>query len=511
MRGVLSRNAGGWCGLFRWDSLRTRLIFWNVLTLAVLLGILGVVTRAIVLSSMMASIDRELDVRTRPHRQPSPPRGPGPNAPPRANAPFDEQGPGPARDAPPRPEGPRRGPEPGNDPGPPRQPREDVKNPYRPVHFDVNGHTVENSNYTQPLDPKGFQEALQGRIHRGNVLVDGEPMRVLSRPFPQEGPPEGVVQAPYPLTEMYLAIDSLNSALLLLAPIGLIGAGMVGAFLTDQVLRRVRRLTQAAGRISVQELSERLPAAGADEFSELAQTFNSLLGRLQTAFQKQERLIEQQRRFTADASHELKTPLTIVKGNAGLLLGSPRADAASVPALQEIDQAADTMNRLVQDLLLLARSDDGQLGGNPIELLVSEVLQRAASRIGSRPAAVIHWNIPASLTVHGNEQELLRLFTNLLGNAVNYTPLDGQITVTATPEGQDVRVMIADTDIGIAPEHLPHLGERFYRVDTSRTRSDGGTGLGLSICRSIVQAHHGELAIQSTVGVGTTVIVTLPA
>ena len=512
MRGVLSRDVSGQRGLFRWDSLRTRLIFWNVLTLALLLSILGLVTRTIVLRSMMASVDRELDVRTQPHgRADSPPprRGSGPEGLLLAPPPFEDQQ---SRIPQDDPQNPRPGADPSQrDGSAPQQPRQDSKNPYRPIHFDLKGHVTEISNYTQPLDPEGFQEAVQGRIHRGIVMVDGEPMRVLSKPLPQEGPPNGVVQAPYPLTEMYVAIDSLNSALLVLAPFGLIGAGLVGAFLTDQVLRRVRRLTQAAGRISAQELSERLPANGSDEFSELAQTFNSLLGRVQAAFQKQERLIEQQRRFTADASHELKTPLTIVKGNSGLLLGSPRTDEAIKPALQEIDQAADTMSRLVQDLLLLARSDDGQLGSNPIELLVSEVLQRAVARIGSHPAAVIRQNIPPSLTVRGNEQELLRLFTNLLGNAVSYTPVEGHIVVTAMLVGQNVCITVADTGIGIAPEHLPHLGERFYRVDSARTRTEGGTGLGLSICRSILQANHGDLTIDSQVGVGTTVTVTLPA
>lgn len=515
MRGVLSQDSSGWRGLFRWESLRTRLIFWNVLTLALLLGVLGLVVRAIVLRSMMASVDRELDVRTMPRGPagPRPPRnGPGrPDGPPGYKAPPEPRQATLQGDDSHRPGAPPQGPGPRDNPAPPRARRPEERNPYRPVHFDAQGHVTEISTYTRPLDPEGFQEAMQGRTHRGIVLIDGEPMRVLSRPIPAEGPPEGVLQAPYPLTEMYLAIDSLNSALLLLAPFGLIGAGLVGAFLTDQVLRRVHRLTQAAGRISAQELSERLPATGNDEFSELAQTFNGLLGRLQTAFQRQQRLIEQQRRFTADASHELKTPLTIVKGNSGLLLGSSHTDEASKPALQEIDQAADTMSRLVQDLLLLARSDDGQLGSNPIELLVSEVVQRAVRRIGSRPTAVIREDISPDLTVRGNEQELLRLFTNLIANAVNYTPIEGQIRVTATQEGQNVRITIADTGIGIAPEHLPHLGERFYRVDSARTRSEGGTGLGLSICRSIVQAHHGDITIESQVGVGTAVTVFLPS
>lgn len=514
MRGVLSRDLGGGRRLFRWDSLRTRLIFWNVLALALLLAILGLVTRSIVRRTMMDAIDRELDMRTSPNgpTAPRPPRNDlDPNRPegdnrPAGRLPQDRNpedplglgGPG------------RRGPDGLEGPGPQQGQRPDIRNPYRPAHFDRQGHLLEASLFTQPLDPEGFQEALQGRVHRSIVTIDGEPMRVVSRQTPKEGPPDGVVQAPYPLTEMYVALDGLDRALLLLVPIGLIGAGLGGAFLTDQVLRRVRHLTQAAGRISAQELSERLPAAGNDEFSELAHTFNSLLGRVQAAFQKQERLIEQQRRFTADASHELKTPLTIVKGNSGFLLSSARTDEASKPALQEIDQAADTMSRLVQDLLLLARSDDGQLGSNPIELLVSEVIQRAIARLGSRPTPTIRRNIPPDLTVRGNEQELLRLFVNLIGNAINYTPVEGQILISAQQTGPNVQIAVADTGIGIAPEHLPHLGERFYRVDSARTRAEGGTGLGLSICQSITQAHHGRLTIQSQVGAGTTVTVTLP-
>ena len=251
MRGLLSRYLGGWRGLLRWDSLRTRLIFWNVLTLALLLGAMGLVTRSIVLSSMMASIDRELDARTRPAGPRPPPNGPRSEA----NSRFERRSqdnfsadggkPDAPQHSPPGAEDPGQGHGPHDDSGPPRPPRPE-KNPYRPVHFDRQGHVTGLSNYTQPLDPEGFQEALQGHVHRGIVLVEGEPMRVLSRPLPQEGPVEGVVQAPYPLTEMYVAIDGLNRALLLLAPFGLLAAGMVGAFLTDQVLRRVRRLTQAA-------------------------------------------------------------------------------------------------------------------------------------------------------------------------------------------------------------------------------------------------------------------------
>ena len=229
----------------------------------------------------------------------------------------------------------------------------------------------------------------------------------------------------------------------------------------------------------------------------MAETFNGLLGRLEGAFQQQERLLEQQRRFTADASHELKTPLTIVKGHTSLALSAPDSDPAVVPyrqSLQEIDRAADSMSHLVQDLLYLARSDGGQLGRNPIRLLLREILERAVSGTGLHSGARVALTVrEEELCVLGNETELTRLFGNLIENALRYTPESGRVHVSAQfqDDGQVV-VTIADMGVGIAPEHLPHLGERFYRVDTSRTRPTGGTGLGLSICKGIVEAHGGN-------------------
>jgi signal transduction histidine kinase len=252
--------------------------------------------------------------------------------------------------------------------------------------------------------------------------------------------------------------------------------------------------------------------SGNDEFSELADTFNGLLGRLESAFSEQQRLLEQQRRFTGDASHELKTPLTIIKGNTSMALDSESSVDGYRQTLREIDRAADTMSSLVQDLLLLARSDGGQLGTDRIELLLREVLERAISAIAYHRGAPVTLQIEDNaLIVPGNEGELVRLFTNLLDNATRYTPVDGRITVRVGKQGNRVTVIIADTGTGIAAEHLAHLGERFYRVDSSRSRPAGGTGLGLSICKSIVDAHQGTMTFQSKVGVGTAVTITLPA
>ena len=384
----------------RRQSVRTQLVWWNILALALLLAALGVVVRTLVRTTIMGSVDRELDGRTRPfvdHRE--------------------ERHGGPGGGGPPGPPDGR---------GRPDRPRFET-NPYFPRRFDLEGHALGPFQRSEPLwDPAGFAIARMGKPHYFTVVVGGDPIRVLSRPFPRQGPIEGVIQAPYPLADLDRALRGLDRVLLTLLPFALLCAGLGGAWLTDRVLRRVRRLTQAAGNIGARDLSERLPVTGSDEFSELAETFNGLLGRLETAFGRQQRLIEQQRRFTADASHELKTPLTIIQGNTSLALSGHPDQAEYAQAMGEIGMAAETMSRLVRDLILLAQSDSGRLGQGRIELLLREVLERAVARV-PRPAAAVCLSISdESLSLPGNEEELVRLFTNLLTNAARHTPAVGK-------------------------------------------------------------------------------------
>jgi len=464
-------------------SLRTQLVFWNTCALALLLGALGLVVRYTVASTIVASVNRDLDSRTR-H--------------------FGEEGPPPP---PPGPNGPdRRG-----GPRPPHRHRRGDGDLGRPRLFGLAGDAQGPFGRETPWDAGALAQSRAGRTVYANVMFGGAPYRIISRPFPAHGPRRGVVQAAYPLSDIRRALAGMDRALLLLIPLALLGAGTAGAWLTGRVLARVRRLTVAAGRIGAQDLSRRLPVAGGDEFAELAATFNGLLGRLEDAFGHQARLMAQQRRFIGDASHELKTPLTIIQGNASLALGEPQTEAQYRSMLGEIDAAAGTMARLVGDLLLLARSDDGHLGRTRIELLVREVLERAAARGSRSSGPPIRLDIPdPSLSLVGSEDELVRLFANLLDNAARHTPAGGCITVSACRDQNTVVVVVADTGEGIAAQHLPHLGERFYRVDEARARADGGTGLGLSICRGVVEAHGGEMAFESVLGQGTTVCVTLP-
>lgn len=394
------------------------------------------------------------------------------------------------------------------------------------------GPLAEGSNDT-PWDPATVADAVSGQVAFSTVTVNFDDteaaLRVISYPLVRRGPQgawvEGVLQVPYNLTEFHRLQEGLVRVLLMLIPLALLVAGIGGMFLADRSLRPVREITDAAAQIGAEDLSRRLPVPSQDEFGRLAHTFNGMVARLQEAFGNLETAYEQQRRFVGDASHELRTPLTTIKANTSLALFGERSPAEYQEVLQEVDQAADTMNRIVQDLLLLARSDAGELKVTLQPTALAAVLERAAANLRHRETAPVHIALPEpSPHVLGDSHHLARLFGNLLDNAARHTPLEGRIDVTAHVESgresprespresgrEEVVVRISDTGEGIPAEHLPHLCERFYRVDTARSRERGGTGLGLAICRSIVEAHGGRLSIESRVGVGTTVTVLLP-
>ncbi len=484
----------------RSGSLRTQLILGNILALSVLLGVLGVISRYTILSFLTHSVDRELERNARRGGGPPPPPPDDflPGKDPKRDQKFPDAFHG---------HGEHRGSH-GGGPGFGHfDPFE--RNPYRTHQFDLEGKSVPATD-TRPIwDSASLSKSLLGETVYSTVSEEDEPIRVVSYPLIEGGRLRGTGQSAYPLKDVYRAMSGVNQALLLLIPFGLLGAGWAGAALTDRVLRRVQRMTHAAERIGTRGFSERLPVTGSDEFSELAETLNGLLSRLETSFQEQQRVLELQRRFTADASHELKTPLTIIKGNASFALGTLPSESETRQTFSEINAAADTMAQLVQDLLLLARSDEGQMARGTTELLIRELLERAAATQRGRGAPITLALTDDSLSVFGNEMELLRLFVNLMDNAVRYTPPDGRVTVTAQPVNGGVEVVVRDTGKGIAPEHLPHLGERFYRGDASRTRPTGGTGLGLSICKSIIAAHGGSLRFESELGAGTAVTVFL--
>ncbi len=362
-----------------------------------------------------------------------------------------------------------------------------------------------------PWDIAAYDKTVTDGADVNSVINNptGKNFRILTRLVRLPGGSQSVVQCSFPLAEMERATHSLDLTLLAIIPLVLVLAGGGGAFLTAKALSPVRQITRAAENISAQDLSMRLPVAADDEFADLSRTFNAMLSRLEGSFQ-------QQRRFTSDASHELKSPLTVIKANTGLALRTDREPEEYVKRLQAIDKAANHMRILVDDLLILARSDEAKLAAETEHISVAELLIEATELVkqpGTAPIFLPEADEAIELAdtfVIGTRYELMRVFKNLLENAVRHTEPGGKVCIHAECSEGTVQVSVVDTGEGISAEHLMHLGERFYRVDSSRVRTRGGSGLGLAICKSIVEAHRGNIQFESQPGIGTKVTVSLP-
>ena len=500
----------GW--IFSPRSVRARLALWNVGILALVLAVLGTAFRLRLEYTGTAEVDRtltaaahsmwELKDRPPPHHDGHPGEPPS----------FDDH--------------PMQPPHGGSHPLPrllgephwPPSPGDGPFSAYQPRFLDLHGNRLfappdAPRERAVPWDQNSFAQSAQGQEVSATIQPGPKPLRVFSAPIRRGGTIIGVAQLVSSLAPLRQEVARLTRTLLTLIPLALLVAGLGGAFLTDRALRPVRALGQAASRIEASDLSRRLPATGGDEFAALAVTFNGMLSRLEQAFQAMEAAYEQQRRFTADASHELRTPLTVIKANTSLaLLSGSSADYRR--ALEAADLGANRTIRLIQDLLLLARADAGQEPPAREVVSLADILAQAAESVQAAQKlthAALHLHLPrATLCLQGDPDSLRRLFVNLLENALRHTPPDGAVTVSAQEAGSSVNVTVADTGEGIAPEHLPHLFDRFYRADAARSRAAGGTGLGLAICRSIAEAHGGTMTLESEVGVGTTVSVILP-
>jgi two-component system OmpR family sensor kinase len=323
-----------------------------------------------------------------------------------------------------------------------------------------------------------------------------------------------ILGSPSPLTDQLrrLALTLLFGSLGMLAL-----AFFAGLWFADRAMRPVRSITQTAQEISESDLNRRLNLGGRDELAQLAGTFDSMLSRLQRAF-------ERQRQFVADASHELRTPLTIINLEVGRVLSGNRRPAELHHALEVVDLESTRMTRLVNDLMTLARMDSGQTILQKEELDLSDVALDAYERmqpLAERRNIALHVGDMPELPVEGDRQYLVQMVSNLIENAIKYSQPGGMVSVeteeAASAPSPAAVVKVSDTGPGIPAEHLPHLFERFYRVDASRERdaqedsdSPTGTGLGLSIVSWIVRGHNGHISVDSEPGKGTTFEVTLP-
>jgi len=317
----------------------------------------------------------------------------------------------------------------------------------------------------------------------------------------------GWIQATQSLSQVQQAMTSLRSQALLGLPFVLLLAGGSGFWLANRALRPIDRMTRTAAAIGAHELDRRIGYRGpADEVGRLATTLDQMLERLAAAFARE-------RRFIADASHELRTPLTALKGRIGVTLDRTRPVEEYEIVLRDLAREVDRLIRLSADLLLLARLDQGGLPWQPDRLTLRDLLAAIVEQL--RPLATakrmtLVLESGPDLIVEGAADHLIRLFLNLVDNAIKYTPPGGQVRLRADATGTVARVTISDTGPGIAPEQLPHIFERFYRVAVDRSRDVGGAGLGMAIAYEIARWHRGTIKVESAVGHGTIVTVRLP-
>jgi signal transduction histidine kinase len=355
----------------------------------------------------------------------------------------------------------------------------------------------------QPFDPAALR-ADKPSYHDTNE--NGLHIRVLSVPLVQRGHKIAVLQVAASLEVVDKARTDLTEILSIIWTVAVLLSGIVVWFTLGQTLKPLEAITETVEQINrADDLSRRIPYQGPedDEIGNLVGSFNQTLERLEALFTSQQRLL-------ADVSHELRTPLTVIKGNADLMRRMKSLDEES---LTSIDQEAGRLTRLVGGLLLLAQAESGKVALNmkrvELDLLLTEVFQEMSILAGSK--VHLRLNEIDQAYVNGDRDRLKQVFINLVANAIQYTPPGGDVFLSLETMAGQARIICRDAGPGIPAEDLPHIFERFYRAEKSRTRRETtGFGLGLSIANWIVERHGGRIEVNSQEGKGTTFAIWLP-
>lgn len=313
------------------------------------------------------------------------------------------------------------------------------------------------------------------------------------------------VRGVYSLSASASALNFVTIAAAFSFPLVLLLSAVGGYLITKRAFRPVDRITEAANRITGgSDLSERLPDGGKDEIARLAQSFNAMLDRLESAF-------EREKQFTSDASHELRTPISVILSQADFALANPDDPAEILHALQAIRTQGRKMTALVAQLLELTRADNQTLRLEKERVDLSALCETVAEELEATAQARairLQCELDPGVMLEGDQTLLTRMVMNLVANAIAYGKENGYALLRLHQTEHEIRLSVSDNGIGIAPEHLDRIFDRFYRVDPSRHSSQNGSaGLGLSMVRWIVQAHGGTVSVESTPGVGSAFLV----
>jgi heavy metal sensor kinase len=380
-------------------------------------------------------------------------------------------------------------------------------------------------NVQLPISLNALKNASKGVItFETNRSIGNTPLRIITFPVIENNHPAKIVQIASSLEEVEDALNTLFIILIITVPLALMVASLGGQFLAHQALKPVDNITQTARMITSQNLNQRItPPKVKDEISRLIDTFNEMISRLDQSFR-------QIKQFSSDASHELKTPLTILKGEAEVTLRKERTIQEYQQVLKSNLEEINRMSQIIEDLLLLSKAETGELRLNKENIDLTEILNEVVTQMDilakSKRLHLFTSNHHQDIHILGDALRIRELFINLIENGIKYTEEGGSIHITLEKEyeplprnqsnwvgrekGEFVKIIFSDTGIGIAHEDQERIFNRFFRVDKARSREQGGSGLGLSICKWIVEAHHGEIKVESEFGKGSSFIVKFP-
>jgi len=352
-------------------------------------------------------------------------------------------------------------------------------------------------------------QPLQGTAWQGTVTSsDGQEVRLFSRALTENVQLFAVIQVGESLVQLHTLLHKLVGELLVVGLLVLLACALGSYWLAARAFAPIQRLAATARAIKAGDLRSRVTVPTArDEVQYLALTLNEMIDSLDQAF-------SHQRRFVADASHELRTPVAVIRNKTDVALLGASTQQDYVTVLQGINAEAERLGNLISDLLALARGDEGrtQFERESVRLdLLAGAVAANGEPLAAERAITLEVQAPRPVTILGDEARLIQVVMNLLENAVRYTHPGGRVTVVVEARKNQARLAVRDTGIGIEPEHLPHIFERFYRADPARRHRGGSSsGLGLSIVEWVVRAHGGAVAVESQLGQGSCFTVTLP-
>ena len=367
--------------------------------------------------------------------------------------------------------------------------------------LDHSGDEIAN----KPLAPATLLQSVldTGKAQVDTVQTGGKKFRVLLVKLPSS---DNLLLVGQSAESSDLAVERLILVMVFSGPLAILAAGIVGWFVARRALRPVARMINTASVISINHLDERIPVPpGEDELKALAETLNDMLERLETG-------VKDKRRLVSNASHELQTPLAVMRTELDVYLATSDLPPDAVEVLESVREESARMSRIVRNLLTLARFDDGRIKLLKEHLDLHELaLETADSLSDLARERHVSVSVAGESTSAPADPEYLRLvLTNLVENALRYSGSGSSVLLATHTEGEDAILSVADTGQGIPASALPHLFERFFRVETSRAAENSGSGLGLAITKEIIEAHGGKVEVESELNVGTRFTIRLP-